>query len=343
LGSHSRLLLVEQLDAVGASLADLRPRAQVLRAAGFEVRTVAIATDGGDDLQHGTTERPQPGIERLEADEAVPQLRGIAQSMRADGIVWASATPGGGEGARALADAWASWWWPTGWSAARGTRATRGSGTPLPAVTGDADPGDACVVEGGGARPGRLSLWDGPYALVATPVAAAEARVLFDAFAIATDGRDEVDLVVLDHPDPGLEAEARAAGIPQRVHFVGRAPLEAEAAWLQHARTAFATLERPLAAGLVLRALAAGCPLLPVGSAAAPVAGWLRDHGASWVKPEWARSGRDAIAAALERKPAVEAAVARGRALGQRRNVESLVAAVSTALAGVRSERRRAA
>lgn len=341
MGSHSRLLLVEQLDAVGASLADLRPRGQVLRAAGFEVRTVAIATDGNDDLQHGTTERPQPGIERLEADDAVPQLRVIAETMRADGIVWASAAPGGGERARALADTWASWWWPTGWSA-RSTHATRGT-TPLPPVTGDADPGDACIVEGVAARPGRLSLWDGPYALVATPVATGEARALFDAFAVATDGRDDVDLVVLDHPDPRLEAEARDAGISQRVHFVGRAPLEAEGAWLQNARAAFATLERPLAAGLVLRALAAGCPLLPVGRAAGPVADWLRGHGASWVKPGSARTGRDAIAAALERKPAVEAAVTRGRALAQRRTVESLVAAVSASLAGVRSERRRAA
>jgi hypothetical protein len=343
LASHSRLLLVEQLDAVGASLADLRPRAQVLRTAGFDVRTVAIAAGADDDLQHGTTERPQPGIERLEADDAVPSLRRIAETMRADAIVWASAAPGGGERAQALAGTWASWWWPAGWSPARGTHAKRGSGAPLPPVTGDADPGDCCIVDGGSGRPGRLSLWDGPYALVATPLPAGEARALFTAFARATNGRDEVDLVVLDHPDAALEAEARDAGIPQRVHFVGRAPLEAEGAWLQHARAAFAALERPLAAGLVLRALAAGCPLLPIGRAATPVADWLREHGAGWVKPESARTGRDAIAAALERKPAVETAVARGRALAQRRNVEALVAAVAATLGEVRPERRRAA
>lgn len=336
MGSHSRLLLVEQLDAVGASLADLRPRAQVLRAAGFDVRMVAIAIDGDDDLQHGTTERAQPGIERLELQDAAAAVRRIAESMRADGIVWASAMPGGGERARALAADWPSWWWPTGWSTTR-----RAPG--VPSLVGDEDPGDACVVEGERPRVGRLSLWDGPYALVATPLGGREARALFTAFADATEGRDEVDLVVLDHADAEIEQEAREAGIAQRVQFVGPAPLEAEAAWFQHARAAFATLERPLAAGLVLRALSAGCPLLPMGRAAEPVADWLRGHGASWSKSEPGRSGRDEIAAALERKPAVETAVTRGRSLGGRRNLEALATAFAATLAGVRNEGRRAA
>jgi hypothetical protein len=327
---------VEQLDAVGASLADLRPRAQVLRAAGFDVRMVAIAADGDDDLQHGTTERPQPGIERLEVEHATPTVRRIAESMRADMIVWAGAVPGGGTHAQALAAQWSSWWWPTGWSTTR-----RGGG--VPSLVGEGDPGDACVLEGERPRTGRLSLWDGPYALVATPLGAREGRAFFTAFAEATDGRDEVDLVVLDHPDPELEAEARDAGIPQRVHFVGRAPLEAEAAWFQHARAAFATLERPLSVGLVMRSLAAGCPLLPVGRAAEPVAEWLQGHGASWSRPGSGPSGSEAIAAALERKPAVEAAVVRGRALGGRRNLETLAAAFAATIAGVRPDRRRAA
>lgn len=331
-----RLLLVEQLDAVGASLADLRPRAQVLRAAGFDVSMVAIATDGDDDLQHGTTERPQPGIERLEAAEAGARVRDIAESMHADAIVWASAAPGGGERARALSSQWPSWWWPSGWSAS-----TRASG--LPTIAGDGDAGEACVLEGERPRGGRLSLWDGPYALIATPVRVSEARHLFTAFASASEGRDEVDLVVLDHPDEELEDTARDAGILQRVHFVGLAPLEAEAAWLQHARAAFVTLERPLSAGLVLRALAAGCPLMPVGRAAVPVETWLRSHGASFGRAESGATGRDPIAAALERKPAVEAAIARGRALVARRNVDALATAASHALSRVRRERRHAA
>ncbi len=336
MASHSRLLLVEQLDSAGASLADLRPRAQVLRHAGFDVRMVAIATDGDDDLQHGTTERPLPGIERFEEPGALDRVRRAAESMKVDALVWASAAPGGGELAREVGSRWPSWWWPAGWSAATG------DGT-LAAWTGDADPGDACVVEGDRSRTGRLSLWDGPYALVATPLHAAEAAALFEAFARASDGRDEVDLVVLAHPDAELEAAARAADLLQRVHFVGRAPLEAEGAWFQHARAAFVALERPLSAGLVLRALAAGCPLLPVGHAAEPVARWLRQHGAAWSRVEDPPPAWEAIAAALERKPAVETAVTRGRAVASRRNVESLGAECLAALGGHSTDERRAA
>src|SRR5262249_8371676 len=135
----------------------------------------------------------------------------------------------------------------------------------------------------------RLSLWDGPYALVASPLRAADLGHLFDGFARAADRRDEVDLVVLDHPDAELEALARSAGIAQRVHFVGPAPREAERAWLQHARLAFVGLLRPLGAGLALRALALGCPLLPVGAAAEPVRAWLAARGAAWAKLELAR------------------------------------------------------
>ena len=336
MASSSRLLLVEQLDAIGASLADLRPRAQVLRRAGFDARLVAIATEGDDDLQHGTTERPQPGIDRLDERGATERVRQAAEAMRADAIVWASATPGGGERGRALATRWPSWWWPSGWS---GTT----SASTLPSLLGDADPGDACVIEGERPRTGRLSLWDGPYALVATPLLADDAEQLFEEFAEASDGRDEVDLVLLAHPDPDVESAARDAGILQRVHFVGRAPLEAEGAWVQHARVAFVALQRPLSAGLVLRALAAGCPVLPVGAAADPVASWLRAHGASWTRGGASRPGFEAIAAALERKPAVETAVARGRALAASRNVDALGASFASAFHGGARDREQAA
>jgi hypothetical protein len=63
----------------------------------------------------------------------------------------------------------------------------------------------------------RLSLWDGPYALVASPLRAADLAAVIDGFARAEDQRDEVDLVVLDDPDPEFEALARTAGIVQRV------------------------------------------------------------------------------------------------------------------------------
>jgi hypothetical protein len=142
-----------------------------------------------------------------------------------------------------------------------------------------------------------------------------------------------VDLVVLDDPDAELEALARTAGIGQRVQFVGRAPREAECAWLQHARVAFVSLQRPLAAGLVLRGLAAGCPLLPVGIASEPVSEWLRERGASWSKPGRARLGWDTIAAALARTPAVEAAITRGRAVASEPNTATLASRFAGVLA----------
>jgi glycosyltransferase involved in cell wall biosynthesis len=308
LSPAQRLLLVEQLDAVGASPADLRPRAQLLRKCGFDVRMLAVAPDAEVDLQYGTPERPQPGIECIEPAHVVDGVARAAEDHRAQLVVWASASSGGGAAARAAAGRLPAWWWPTGWS-------SPGAAGPLPELAPGADPCELSLLHGDRARPKRLSLWDGPYVVVASPLRPADAERLFDGFARAADRRDDVDLVVLDHPDAALEAVAREAGILQRVHFVGRAPREAEEAWLQHARLAFVTLHRPVGADLVRRALAAGCPLLPVGSAAAPLAAWLRDRGLAWARGDRSRLAWDTIAAALGRTPAVETAVLRGRAL----------------------------
>ena len=336
LSSNPRILLVEHLDATGSSASDLRPRAQLLRDLGLEVRLMAISSDADHDLQHGTSERRQPGIEHLDEPRGGECVRRAAESWKADAVVWASAAPGGGEGARSLSPRMPAYWWPTGWSA------SRGAGT-LPALEGGLSPGEACVLDGERPRGPRLSLWDGPYALVASPMRPADAEHLFDGFARAADQRDELDLVVLDHPDTELEALARTAGIVQRVHFVGRAPREAECAWLMHARVAFVSLLRPLSAGLVTRALASGCPLLPVGASVEPVNDWLRDVGATWAKPGRARLGWDTVAAALARTPMVEAAIARGRAYATQTNTATLGARLGPLFAGRFSRQQRAA
>lgn len=230
--SNPRILLVEHLDAIGASLSDLRPRAQVLRALGAEVRMIALTSEADHDLQHGTAERRQTDILRLDEERGGEAVRRAAESWQAHAVVWASAAAGGGEPARALSPRLPAYWWPSGWTA------TRGAGT-LAALVAELTPGDACVIDAERPRGARLSLWDGPYALVASPLRPVDAEQLFDGFARATEQRDEVDLVVLDHPDAEIEAVARVIGIGQRVHFVGRAPREAECAWLQHARVAF--------------------------------------------------------------------------------------------------------
>ena len=325
--SNPRILLVEHLDAIGASLSDLRPRAQVLKQLGAEVRMMAITAEADHDLQHGTAEQRQADIQLLDEQRGGEVVRHAAETWTADAIVWVSATPGGGEAARALGSRPAAWWWPSGWCATR----TAGS---LAALAPGLTPGEACVIDGERPRGARLSLWDGPYALAASPLRPVDAEHLFDGFARATEQRDEVDLVVLDDPDAELEALARVAGVGQRVHFVGRSPREAECAWLQHARVAFVSLQRPLAAGLVVRALAAGCPLLPVGAASEPVSEWLRARGASWSKPGRARLGWDTVAAALGRKPAVETAIARGRTYAGAPNIATLASRFSGLLAG---------
>lgn len=314
----------------------MRPRAQALRRSGLDIRTLAIAAEDDDDLQHGSAERPQPGLDCLAPDEAAAGVRHTAQEWRADGIVWVSAAPGGGALARALGRRWPSWWWPSGWSASR-------EAGPLAAVAPGLDAGDCVMADVERGRASRLSLWDGPYALVATPLSESEAESLFDAFARAADQRDEVDLVILDRPDPALEALARAAGLQQRVQFVGRAPREAEGAWLQHARVTFVTLAEPLSAGLVRRVLGAGGPLLPVGTAAEPVADWLRGHGVSWSRPGLARLAWDTVAAALQRTPAVEAALSRGRSLAAQGSSAEVIAGLHSALAGASHGRERAA
>jgi glycosyltransferase involved in cell wall biosynthesis len=334
-GSNPRILLVEHLDAVGASVSDLRLRAQVLRNLGAEVRLIAISSDDDDDLQHGTSERRQPGLECFDEHRAGTAVRKVAEQWRADGIVWVSAAAGGGDAVRELSPRLPALWWPSGWSA------TRGAGS-LPALATGLTPGDGLVLDTERPRTPRLSLWDGPYALAASPLSTADAEHLFDGFARAADQRDEVDLVVLDHPDAELEALARTAGIVQRVHFVGRAPRDAESAWLQHARLAFVTVQRPLSAGLVARALVAGCPLLAVGAASEPVSEFLRGIGASWGKSGRARLGWDTVAAAFARTPAVEAAISRGRAFAGEATPAMLAARFATALAalgGARGER----
>lgn len=335
--SNPRILMVEHLDATGSTESDLRARAQVLRGLGAEVRMMALDNEAADtDLQHGAAERRVPGIERLDEERGGDVVRKAASQWKADAVVWVSASYGGGDAARWLGARMSAYWWPSGWSA------VRGSGS-LPALAPGLEPGDAVVVDTERPRGARLSLWDGPYALVAAPLRPTDAEQLFNGFARAADQRDEVDLVILDHRDPEIEGLARTAGIGQRVHFVGRAPREAESAWLQHARITFVGLQRPLAAGLVMRAMGSGCPVLAIGASAEPVSAFLRDHGAAWGREGLARLGWDTVAAALERTPAVEAACARGRAHAQQSNSALLAARFAPLFSGLCAQRKRAA
>ena len=161
--SNPRILLVEHLDAIGASVSDLRPRAQVLKSLGAEVRMMALTSEADHDLQHGTAERRQADIQRLDEERGGEAVRHAAEAWKADAVVWVSATSGGGEHARSLGSRQTAYWWPSGWAA------TRSTGT-LAALAPGLTPGDACVIDGERPRGARLSLWDGPYALAASPM-----------------------------------------------------------------------------------------------------------------------------------------------------------------------------
>ncbi len=331
----TRVLLVEHLDAIGAAPADARLRTHALRAAGYAVEGLVVGSERADDLLFPLQERRVgTGFDVLESSTAgLAQLRSRVSASRAGLVLWASATPGGGDAARVLPGDRPARWWPTGFAPER-------------MLAGPLAPLDASFAPlAGGALPDdderrRLSLWDGPYALVVAPPAAATAAALIEAFAEATTDREETDLVVLDHPAPALEALARRTGVAQRVHFVGPAPREAEYAWLGSAALALVPGDQPLAGGLLLRALAAGCPLLPVGEAARPLGAWLAAQGLAWRASGTSVSA--AIEAALEREAAVADASARGRELARAHGPQALTARLAAVLDGGAAERRAA-
>ena len=321
-----RVLLFEQLDATGASPADARARAHVLREAGSNVRLVVLRSEDSEDLQHGIEEhRPQPGIELVSGGDPARVAAACAQQSRADLVLWASAAPGGGAQARAVLPG-ATWWWPTGLAA---------NSAPI----GPLHSLDISLDAEMQLRP-RLSLWDGPYALAASPLAGTDARMAFASFARAVSERDDLDLVVLDHPSDALDALAREAGVVQRVHCVGAPPREAEVAWLQNARATLVGLGSPVSGGLVLRALAAGCPLLALGEDSAPLARWLEARGLSCGPTGSARAVSAALEAALQRSDAVEQAIARGRELARACDLDALAERCAPAIATLLAHRR---
>lgn len=306
---RTRVLLVEHLDAIGAAPADARARAIALRHAGCTVETVVLDGRGDDDLQFHSTERDAgPAIDSLAPGPA--GLRALADRVRANRpslVLWASAAPGGGEAAHALPRGPETLWWPTGHAPGSALPG------PLPALPGFAPPCGGTAAEAARGPRQRLSLWDGPFVLVPAPPTGETAQELLDGFAAAAIDRDQVDLVVLDHPQRRLETLAHARGVGQRTHFVGPAPREAEAAWLATAAAVLVAGDAPVSGGLLLRALASGAAPVPVGAAAAPIADWLESLGCAWARPRDAAGIAAVIEAALDRAAGTQRAREAGR------------------------------
>lgn len=332
--SNPRVLLVEHLDATGAAASDARLHAAALRAAGWDVEGLVLEDSNGADLLFPSrTHRHASGFD-VHGHDGLQALAARVRASAAACVLWASATPGGGEAARVLPDDVPAYWWPTGHAPA-----TRRPGPLHPLDTGLA-PIDGSAIADDYANRRWLSLWDGPFALVPTLPSARTAERLLDAFANEADGAEGVDLVVLDHPDEGFERLARAAGAAQRVHFVGPAPREAEHAWLGTAAVALIAGDVPLSGGLVLRALAAGCPLLAVGTGAEPIAAWLERAKLTWA-PAVATLG-ETLSLALRRAPEVSAVRDRGRRAAAAHGANALGERVADALRAHASQRRAA-
>src|SRR5262245_1132430 len=164
---------------------------------------------------------------------------------------------------------------------------------------------------------------------------------------VAVDGgwwRGEL-LVLAEAPLP-FEREARTRGVAPRVHFVGRAPREAEWAWWAHARAAVIGGAGAVSGGFLLRGLSVGCPMMVLrpDATGAAIDTWLERRGALCR----VAAGDDAatLARMLAGGPAVEAAIARGRSLAGEHDNGRLalqLAAALPMLAGRGADRRRPA
>jgi len=327
--SAPRVLLVEWLDAIGSDAADARGRRSALRSAGAVVRVATVVPGCGAGAVGAETPGAGAVVECDAGPEGLEFLRRFAREGRFDLILLAAATPGGGRVAEALEGAAPAHWWPTGMAHASDWRARWGFGPrpALPAMAetrrgGSIDEAPAGLawssVESPSSGRPRLTLWDGDYLLGILTLAGGEGSRVLTAFASLASAWSGVDLVVLADPHPAFEREARALGIATRVHFVGPAPREAEWAWWAHASGAILAGGGTFSGGLVLRGLAAGCPLIVASPDGLwrPVSSWLTHHGCT----PWSNGGEGdglsgALLRVLEQGPTVAGAVARGRAL----------------------------
>ncbi len=322
-----RVHLIEAVDAAGAHARDARARVKALVAAGCETCCAAV-----EPLRDGALHLPAAAAGdtlQVRADlHGRHLLRRWLCERPADLVLVAAAVAGGGEAGRWLdrVPGVTARWWPTGVdgsgaapngaarAASMGSMRRPGALPPLAIEPAVAPPAGIASESGAGldasvladARPtrGQLPLWDGDYVLVPAALAGAAGRAVIDAFATICAGHDGLDLVVLADPQPAFERMARARGIGFRVHFAGEAPRDAELAWLSAAAATVIGGDAPLSAGLILRALARGCPVLAAGDAppAMPLEAWLAARGLAVGPAESALASR--LERAVARDPA---------------------------------------
>jgi hypothetical protein len=329
--SAAHTLLVDVVVAVGADPADTRERVEVLRRAGLAVRAISLAR-----AAHAP-DAPAPEITiGLRREATAGRLRQAAGAGRVDRVVIAGSEADAAEFGAFFRGAAPVRHWPTAFAPLAGWRSfIAGRRTPAPLFDGHASAADwimaACSAERAGR--GRLGLWDGDYVLAPLPPGGAAAESVLRAFAAVAAERDELDLVVLAEATPAFTRRAEALGVGTRVHCAGPAPRDAEWAWWSHASAALLAGSAPFAGGLVLRALAASCPLLVPRDAGACVAAgeWLARAGCT----PWGTPGTSELGATLEsllaRGADVESALERGRAVAASRDAAALATRIAAA------------
>jgi hypothetical protein len=313
------VLLIELLDAVGAHEADAALRLRTLRAAGLAARTLVLDTHEAPAWREVAA--------RVVAER--PSAVWIAGSSRS----WAAFQPELPAGLPRV-------WWPTvvpdsGGEppACDGTQAqVVGLETPVPAL-------DSAPVRDSRDR-APVALWDGEFVLVPGPLEGGEGDTLLKAFATASAERPELELVVLAEPEAQLAAAARALGLAWRVHFAGPAPREAEHTWLATAAAVLLPTSQPVSAGLVLRTLAVGTPLVvdTTGAGTPALRCWLEARAMPVSHPP-----DEALEAVLARESWVREACARGRMLAELHGPDALAARLGAIRGRSRSAAREAA
>lgn len=338
-GDEPRVLLIEDLDALGADPGDARRRAARILAAGYRVTWIAVAPPGR--ARNEVSGAIEANV--IEFDDAREKLTALtAESW--DHVILASASAGGGPLARWLPRR--ARWWPTGFSSGHDAEglarvAARAlGGRRLEPLDGAAAWGASWLlgwseIDAPASRRPGLPLWDGDLVLALSGLHGASGGATIEAFATVAEDWSGVDLVAWSHPGSAAERRARAFDIELRVHHVGPAPRLAESSWLAQASAAMLSSGARISAALVLRTLAAGCPLLwvaPAGSSAA-VARWLADQACACIVAADAAAIADQLGALLERGPEVERMIERGRALAARHDrlgvIERLHAAIA--------------
>jgi len=346
-----RTLLIDDLDALGAEVADTEQRATWLEAAGTRVTWMAVApavtpeTSGNGSPGHGSV---VPWERRAEF------LRARLDEARWHRVVLASAAPGRGGLTRLLPrDAV---WWPTGIAPAAGAASFREAlrgvlrAGPALAPLGSPEPVDTpaalawSAAENRAGRGAGFPLWDGDLLLLPEGLRGAAARPILAAFARLAEDWSGIDLVAWSHPALEVDENARAHGVDTRLHAVGPPRRSAEWSWWTQAAGAVLTGTSRCSSGLLLRALASGCPLLWVAPAgpAAELARWMADRGIAQCVSSDASAIAVAITRMLERVPEIEASIRAGRALAARQDPAELIVRLGARL-GLEPRRRSAA